>query len=124
MTLVEVLLASAILAIGLTVLLNGIANCLSVFRASREFSTAQWVLGLGELSYPIRTVEDVQDLAVDDDRSLAEGFTFARTVQEEDEQTKKDGLYEVRTRVTWGEAGPGECEEVVRLVWHPSQVGG
>lgn len=119
MTLVEVLLAAAILALGLTSLLIGISSCLAVMRASREFESAQWVLGAGELKYPIRPVEDLEELNVDGDTDLAEGYRFEREVQEKEllASEEDDGLYELRTRVSWGEGGPGESEEVVRLVW-------
>ncbi len=119
MTLIEVLLAAAILALGLTSLLIGISSCLAVMRASREFESAQWVLGAGELKYPIRPVEDLAELNVDGDTDLAEGYRFEREVQEKEllASDEDDGLYELRTRVLWGGGGPGQSEEVVRLVW-------
>ena len=119
MTLVEVLLATVILAAGLTSLLVGISSCLSVMRASREFATAQWVLGMGELKYPIRGVEELEDLNIDGDDSIADGFTFSREVEEKELEgdEEDDGLYVVHTRVTWGAGKEGEREEVTRLVW-------
>lgn len=119
MTLVEVLIATVILAVGLTSLMTGISSCLAVMRASREFATAQWVLGMGELKYPIRGVEEIEDLNVEGDTSIADGFTFSREVEEKElaDDEEDDGLYTVRTLVTWGSGKEGQREEVVRLVW-------
>lgn len=120
MTLVEVLLAAALLGLGLTTLLGGISSCLAVLRASREYQSAQWALSLGELTYPVTEVAEVEELVVDGDSGLVDGFTFSRTVdpkEVEDEQTD-DGLYVLRTRISWGAGGEGESEELVSYVWH------
>ena len=120
MTLIEVLLAAALLGLGLTTLLGGLSSCLAVLRASREYQSAQWALSLGELTHPVTEVAEVEELVVDGDSSLVDGFTFSRTVdpkEVEDEQTD-DGLYVVRTRIAWGAGGEGESEELVSYVWH------
>ena len=122
-TLVEVLLTSLILGIGLTVLLASLSTCLRTMKMAREYERVQWTLGLGELAYPdpVVTSTDVkEDYTVELDSSLCEGFTFERKVDEktpEDEQKSK--LYVVRTRVLWGEGSGDErpCEELVRYVW-------
>jgi len=127
LTLIEVLMATLILGLGITTLMAGMMNCLGVMRASREYADAEWVLGLGELKHPIRPTEDVMaDLtvepdALDDDLPDAlreRGYLYERTVEEE-AADDKDNLFIVRTRVTWGE-GSGDnrfVEEVVRYVW-------
>ncbi|MGI6496221.1 MAG: type IV pilus modification PilV family protein [Kiritimatiellia bacterium] len=119
MTLVEVLLATIILATGLTALLTGLSSCLAVMRASRVVSTAQWVLGMGELKHPLRAVEELEELDIDGDTSIAEGFTFSRKVEEKEiaDDDEDDGLRVVRTRVSWGSGKEGEYLEVVRLLW-------
>ena len=119
MTLIEVLLASAILATGLTAILVCLTTCLGMIRASRVVADAQTVLGLGELKYPMRSVEELEDLEIDGDTTIAEGYTFSRHVDEKelDDDEEDDGLYVVRVRVSWGSGKEGEYEEVVRLVW-------
>jgi prepilin-type N-terminal cleavage/methylation domain-containing protein len=119
LTLIEVLLAAALLGLGLASLLGGLSNCLAVMKASREYQQAQWVIGLGELTYPIREVEEIDELEVDPDSDLAEGFTFARTVDEKELESgqEDDGLYILRTRVAWGSGDAGESEELVSYVW-------
>ncbi|MFZ4394912.1 MAG: type IV pilus modification PilV family protein [Kiritimatiellia bacterium] len=122
-TLVEVLLTSLILGIGLTVLLASLSTCLRTMKMAREYERVQWTLGLGELAYPdpVVTSTDVkEDYTVEPDSSLCEGFTFERKVDEKTpEEEQKSKLYVVRTRVLWGE-GSGDdrpCEELVRYVW-------
>ena len=126
-TLVEVLLASLILGIGLTVLLTSLSACLRTMRMVRDYEKVQWTLGLGELAYPepMTTSTDVkEDYTVEPDTSLCEGFTFERVVDEQDpvalgKPEKQEKLYVVRTRVRWGEGMEKDqsCEELVRYVW-------
>ena len=87
----------------------------------------QWVLGLGELTYPepLGTSKDVKtDYTVDPDSDLFEGFSFERVVDEKSEaELEKDKLFVVRTRIHWGEGADDDrpCEELVRYVWQRSQ---
>ncbi len=119
MTLVEVLLASALLGLGLVTLLGGLTSCLAIMRASREYQQAQWALSLGELVHPVTAVKELDELEVAPDDSLVEGFTFERTVDEKDilDESEDDGLYTVRTRIFWGAGGEGESEELVGYIW-------
>ena len=125
-TLVEVLLAALILGIGMTVLLSSLSTCLRTMRLARDYDQVQWVLGLGELTYPepINTSTDVKrDYTVDPDDELCEGFTFERVVDEKtEEELQKDKLFVVRTRILWGEDGENgrASEELVRYVWQRS----
>ena len=115
MTLIEVLLAAVMLAIGLTVILTGISSCLAVMRTAKRFQEAQWVLGLGELAHPMKETEDVmEDVPVSADSGLRDGYTFEREIEDDDDE---DGLYVVSTRVSWGKGGPGSFEEVVQYVF-------
>ena len=130
-SLLEVMIATIILAIGLVVLLTSFANCQKVMRASQDYETAQYVLSLGETVYPIPSpdlvtgdpLEDEQlniqetsaeDLLDDleiplsdlpkDRRDELSAYTFERAVDKvEDEDIKRAGyLYTLRTRVRWG----------------------
>ena len=130
-SLLEVMIATIILAIGLVVLLTSFANCQQVMRASQDYETAQYVLSLGETVYPIPSpdlvtgdpLEDEQlniqetsaeDLLDDleiplsdlpkDRRDELSAYTFERAVDKvEDEDIQRAGfLYTLRTRVRWG----------------------
>ncbi len=120
MTLIEVLLAATILGLGLVTLLSGISSCLAVMRASREYQAAQWALSLGELTHPMTEVQEIDDVKVDADGSLVEGFVFERTVDSKEvaDELTDDGLYVVRTRIYWGTGGEGQAEELVSYLWH------
>ncbi len=121
-TLIEVLLTALILGIGLTVLLSSLSICLRTMRLARDYDQVQWVLGLGELTYPepLQTSTDVKaDYTVEPDTELYEGFTFERVVDEKTPlESEKDELYVVRTRILWGEDGENgrSSEELVRYV--------
>ena len=130
-TLLEVMIATIILSIGLVVLLTSFANCQKVMKASQDHETAQYVLMLGETVYPIPSPDLVTGDPQDDDRLNIEetkaedlldyleisssdlpkdrrdelsSYTFERTVDEiDDEELKRAGyLYTLRTRVRWG----------------------
>ncbi len=131
-TLVEVLLATVILSFGLMSLMAGLSSCALMMTLSKEYQDAQYVFSLGELKYPILESSDVEEeLPVDpvsgdeltdsaDMKTLEmlEAYTFERTVDEKELETNEvdDNLYVVRTRVSWGERGPDQCEELVRYV--------
>jgi prepilin-type N-terminal cleavage/methylation domain-containing protein len=117
-TLIEVLIATVILAMGLMTLMTGLSNCAAMMLLSKQYQDAQYVFSLGELKYPMKESTDVEDdLVVDPDAELVEGYTFERTVDEKDLDTNQvdDGLYLVRTRVTWG-TGKDQFEELARYV--------
>ena len=130
-TLLEVMIATIILSLGLVVLLVSFSNCQKVMRASQDHETAQYVLALGETVYPIPSPDLVTDdplenekLNIDeteaddllreldisesdlpkDRREELSTYTFERKVDEvDDEELKRAGyLYTVRTKIRWG----------------------
>jgi prepilin-type N-terminal cleavage/methylation domain-containing protein len=140
-TLIEILLATVILASGLFTLMMGLGNCARMMMLSKEFQDAQFVFSLGERCYPIPPNDEISDpeederLNIDpvgadeliDDleielpreaREVYRAFTFARSVDEKELATgeEDDGLYVLRTRITWGSGKEGSTEELVRLI--------
>ncbi len=130
-TLLEVMISTIILSIGLVVLLTSFANCQRIMTASRDYETAQYVLSLGETVYPIPTPDLVTGDPIDDDklnidetsaeelldyleipsssfskdrRDELSKYSFMRTVDEvDDEELERSGyLYTLRTVVRWG----------------------
>lgn len=124
-TLVEVLLAAMLLGVGLMSLFSGISRCLTMMKIAREFQKVQWVIGLGSVAYPVPNVKEPEDLVVDPDTELAEGYTFERTVDEKkiEESWDDDKLYVMRTRISWGSGKEGEYEEIVEYVYLPDAQG-
>jgi prepilin-type N-terminal cleavage/methylation domain-containing protein len=119
LTLVEVLLAVAILSMGLTVLLTAVSRCLVVMRNAKKYQTAQWTLGRGELENPLVVSNDVDELEV---REVVypNGMTYSRELDEDDKE-RKDGLHVVHTKVTWSDKGKEMREEVIQYVFHPKE---
>jgi prepilin-type N-terminal cleavage/methylation domain-containing protein len=140
-TLIEILFATLILATGLFVLVTGIGNCARRMMLSKEFQDAQFVFNLGERCYPVPPNDEISDpekderLNVDpvsademiDDleidlpreaRGVYHLFTFERSVDEKELETgeEDDGLYVLRTRISWGVGKNGNSEELVRLI--------
>ena len=131
MTLVEVLLALMILGVVLTAVMMALTQSLGLMRAAKDALDAQWVLGLGELKNPIRETDDVKEKVPVAAESLGDllpdemkkrNYMFERVVDEKEEgpDIEDDGLYVVRSRVSWGgvryRGFKGSSEEVVRLV--------
>ena len=130
-TLIEVMVATIILSLGLAVLLTSFANCQRVMRQSQDYETAQYVLALGETVHPIPSPDLVTGDPIDDEQlnieetkaeelldaldltsvelpkdrrdELAE-YTFERSVDEvDDEEIQRAGyIYTVRTKISWG----------------------
>jgi prepilin-type N-terminal cleavage/methylation domain-containing protein len=117
MTLVEVLLAVAILGVGLVALLTAATRCLAILKAARGYQDAQWALGVGEVKHPfIPPTNDVKEIEVDEEE-LPGGLRFSRQVEDDEDE---DGLYVVRTKVQWGADAYLATEEVVSYIFFPS----
>jgi prepilin-type N-terminal cleavage/methylation domain-containing protein len=120
LTLIEVMLAVVIIAGGLTVLLTGAARCLTAVKQAQYYQEAQWTLAKGETEHPLLHTNDLEALEVDD-VDYENGFTFSRRVADIEEENE-DGLFEIRTRVTWSVRGQAAFEEVVRLMYIPEAI--
>lgn len=122
-TLIEMILAVVILATGLAVLYRSVIVNMTMITVSSQRQDVAYVFALGELKYPLRDIEDIEeDVPVDKDSSLAEGFVFSRTVDEKpdpEEGVEDDGLYVVRTVVTWADGK--EREEIIRYLRDTTQ---
>ena len=140
-TLIEILLATMILAGGLFSLMVGLSNCAQMMEISKEYKDEQFVFSLGELCFPIPPNDEITDpeederlnidpvgaeemideLEMDVSREVREtykDFTFERMVEEKELATNEedDGLYVLRTRISWGSGKEGYYEELVRLI--------
>ena len=140
-TLLEVLLAALILGLGLAGILVSMSQAQKMMLSSSELETAQEVMDLGEMTYPIEEVKEEDDLDVremkatdlsemiteermtSEQREKYHGYTWERenldrNMSDED-QKRMNNLYRVRITVTWGERGQGsgkkESETYVTL---------
>ena len=136
-TLLEVLLAAIILGAGLAAILVSMSQSQKMMLASVSLETAQEVMDLGEMAYPLSNVKDPdQDLDVRETKASElwdivagsqgpkmsreqeekfHGYTWERVAlnrQDSEEDLKRLGnLYTVRVIVRWGDNRRGSHEE-------------
>jgi prepilin-type N-terminal cleavage/methylation domain-containing protein len=94
-TLIEVVLALAILSVGLFGLLMAASRCLAVIGISRDYEVARRTLDRGELDHPMISHIKVSDIEVYGER-YEEGFRYSRSVEE---MPGEDDLFVVRSVV-------------------------
>ena len=130
-TLMEVLIAAVMLAVGCIAILACMMQCQRLMLASKKFESAQLVLQLGDMAHPIPDPSQVttsgEDVLNDDllnvketpaldlveelemelpftEREQLKDYTFERTVDETDDEILKwnGGIYAIRSTVRWG----------------------
>ncbi|MDP6630365.1 MAG: prepilin-type N-terminal cleavage/methylation domain-containing protein [Kiritimatiellia bacterium] len=114
-TLIEVMIAAAILGVSLGVLLTAASRCLLVLSVATHYQDAQLARSMAEVEYPLIVTNELDDIAVPQ-MTLDNGMTFERVVDEDDED--EDNLYVVTTRVGWSARGAERVDEVVQYVYH------
>ena len=147
-TLLEVLLATIILGLGLTGILVAMSQSQRLMRTMPDLMTAQEVMDMGDMAYPLAEVKDERDLDVQERRvedlwriiagdrgprmtreqqEKYHGFRWERERVEKhmnDEDLKRLGyLHLVRVTVTWGDRFRGEknSESYVTIWRDPSK---
>ena len=128
-TLLEVLLASIILGAGLATILVSMSQSQRMMMSATELETAQEVMDLGEMAYPLENVKEEDDLDVRETKATElwdliseerlssaqedkfHGFTWERENLDknpkDDDIKRMNNLYRVRITVTWGDRGRG-----------------
>ena len=145
-TLLEVMIATIILSLGLLVLLTSFMQCQRGMNGAQDFENAQYVLALGETLFPLPSADQVDDTGdaifdnellviepvtvsdmLDDlgmpdlprDRMMQlESYTFERSIDEiDDEELERSGyLYTVRTVVSWGSDRHGNERDKITVL--------
>ena len=132
-TLLEVLIATIILGMGLMAILAAMSQAQKTLLGSAYLETAQEVMDLGEMAYPLSYVTDpAMQLDVSekraeelwaklsderlstDQRKKFEGFTWQRewaNRNDDKEIERLGGLYAVKVTVRWGGDRRGHEEE-------------
>lgn len=113
LSLLEAVLALAILSIGIFILIETTAKCLAVIRVSRNYQTARAVLDRGKLDYPLIWTNAVEDNIVAP-VEYPNGFRFSRDLNPVDGE---EDLFIVTTRVSWSETGHASSEEVISYLY-------
>jgi len=119
MTLIEVILATAILGIGLTSLVAATSRCLSVARKAKEYEVARRLIGQIDLEVPIEFNEELEEGVEQGEFTGAfSGYTWEREIEEfEDEELQ---MFTVRSRVTWTDRNRDVYEEVISYIYEPT----
>jgi prepilin-type N-terminal cleavage/methylation domain-containing protein len=123
LTLIEVMLAMAILGIGLSVLVTAAGRSLAVVRKARNYEKARRYLAQVELTNPIfpDTIEPGSDSGSFDYPD--QDWTWRRSIELISEE-EEEGLYMITTRVSWSERGAQNHEEVVTYFHAPEELEG
>ena len=117
-SLMEVMLATLILAMGLGMVLAAVSQCLGVARSARIFDTTRELLSRVEAESPVETAEEIEDVADSgsfDDPKL-HGYTWRREIEPVGDE--KYGLFKVTTTVTWAENDKESAESLVTYVYN------
>jgi hypothetical protein len=119
MTLIEVLIAVIFVGVALVTLLTATSRCLATMRSAKIHQNAHFALTAGEAAHPYVETNELASIDVDRDE-FPNGMIFSRKVDEDEDE---DGLFVVRSMVTWTERGiEGPHEEVVRYVYRPNDL--
>lgn len=120
LTLIEVMLAVAILGIGIAGMIMAGARCIGVARQAKNYQQAREALAQVEVEEPLALVEKMDD--ANDSGTLTapfEKFRWERVV--EPIGLEEDYLYQVTTTISWTEEGWKGSEAVVTYVYRPDQ---
>ena len=144
-TLMEVLIAAVMLAVGCIAILSCMMQCQRMMLASKRFESAQLVLQLGEMAHPIPDPSQVttsgEDIINDEllnvretsaedllrelemelprtEREQLHDYTFERKVDETDDEILKwnGGIYAIRSTVRWGGSNYGAKREELNVI--------
>ena len=132
-TLLEVLIATIILGVGLTTVIISMSQAQQVMLGSTYLETAQEVMDLGDMAYPLADVTDPEDeLEVEETRASElwekisdirltdaqdekfHGYTWKRewlNKNDDEEIERLGGLHIVKVTVRWGGDRRGNHEE-------------
>lgn len=114
MTLVEVILAVLIMGVSLGVLMASATHCLKIMTLAKNYQKAEWTLGMGEADYPLIITNELEEIEVAPE-TYDNGFTFERTVEDEDED--EDDLWLVTTRISWSDKGREVSDTVTQYIY-------
>ena len=128
-TLLEVLLASIILGVGLVGILVSMSQAQRLMKTVPDLETSQEVMDLGDMAYPLDAVADEDDIdtgelrvselwdTITDERMTDQqeqkfhGFTWERELidkhMNDEDKEHFNNLRRVKITVTWGERGQG-----------------
>ncbi|HKL22341.1 MAG TPA: prepilin-type N-terminal cleavage/methylation domain-containing protein [Tichowtungia sp.] len=114
LTLIEVMLAITILSVGAAVLLTATARCMAIATKARHYSTAHRLIQRVNTENPLTRGE--LEAGVESGTFDEDGYRWEREIIE-NENEDREGLYTVRTRVSWSMSGRDAFEESVAYLY-------
>ena len=127
MTLIEVLMALAILTVAAGVLMTATSRCLAVVKTAKNYYEARRILETAELEYPLLVVQkkgekDLKALNLNvGPVEYPPAFSYQRISER---SPAKEDLMIVRSRVTWSAKGQNSFEEVTSYLYYTNDVSG
>lgn len=113
LTLIEVMLAIVILGVGAGTLMLATARCMGVALKAQHYSAAQRLLLRVNSEKPL-SLEELEEGT--ETGSFDDGYTWEREVLESENEDRQ-GLYTVRTRVSWSMRGKTAYEETTTVLY-------
>ncbi len=117
-TLIEVMMAMAILGIGLVVMVESASRALAVIKAARAYEDARHLIERVQVEEPI----DPEQIEEGSDGGSFEGrygdYTWSREITRVGEE-EEDYFFKIRTRVSWSDRGQRSHEEVETYLYAP-----
>lgn len=117
LTLIEVMLAIVILGVGACVLLVATSRCMAVATKARHYSTAQRLIARVNTEKPL-TRGELEDGI--ESGSFDDGYNWEREITQSEEEDR-EGLFTVRTRVSWSDHGRNAFEESTTYLYIPPE---
>lgn len=125
MTLIEVLMALAILTVAAGVLMTATSRCLAVVKTAKNYYEARRIIELGDVDYPLLVVQKKNEKELKPLNlnvgpvEYPPGFTYQRTSER---STDKEDMMIVRSRVTWSQKGHDSFEEVTSYLYYTNDL--
>jgi len=119
LTLIEVMLAVVVLGIGAGMLLVATSRCMAIATKARHYSTAQRLIARVNTENPLTRIEEFEE-KIESGSFDEEGYSWEREVLAS-ENEDREGLYTVRTRVSWSARGREAFEEAITYLYVPPE---
>ena len=116
-TLVEIMLAMAIITFGLVILISVVIQSFDIIRTAKQYEIARRMLSLVEQRHPIQ-LEEVEEGTESGEFDEYPGYTWEREVAIEG--IEEDELFRILTRIRWQDREVDEVEEVETLLHLPT----
>lgn len=123
LTLLEVMLALAIIGFGVAALSTATSRCLALVTLSKRFHEARYALELSELKYPLVEVDDELQNKEVPETEILPGLTFSR-VAEIPKDYEDTGLFVLHNKVVWEGTGSNNFEETIRYLYYTNDLQG